>query len=69
MKVKKPCKPGRFTRPCVRCKNEFRTHSSNRDVCHKCLPKCREIHHFKGTPVAGAKSARKSERPPEASEA
>ena len=37
---------GRVKLVCKRCQAEFSTHSSNRDVCHKCKPKCRETHYF-----------------------
>jgi hypothetical protein len=39
---------GRVKLTCKRCQATFSTHSSNRDVCHKCRPKCREIHYFEG---------------------
>lgn len=35
---------------CIRCENEFSTYSSNRQLCHKCLPKCREKHYFYNVP-------------------
>jgi len=39
---------GRIKLKCVRdgCGKEFSTHSSNREVCHTCKPKCNEIHYF-----------------------
>jgi hypothetical protein len=39
-------KPGRVELLCIRCEAVFKTHSSNRQVCHKCLPKCTEKHYF-----------------------
>jgi len=39
-------KPGRVKLICVVCEKEFSTHSSNREKCHKCLPKCTERHYF-----------------------
>jgi len=39
-------KPGRFQVTCSSCQKEFSTHSTNRDRCHSCLPKCRERHFF-----------------------
>jgi hypothetical protein len=47
--MKKEKKLGRVKLICVKeeCDNKFSTHSSNRTVCHKCKPKCREIHIFK----------------------
>jgi len=43
---KKVKKPGRFKRECVKCKKPFSTHSTNRESCHVCVPKCIAIHHF-----------------------
>jgi len=37
---------GRVKKNCKRCNDLFSTHSSNRDLCHKCRPKCRERHYF-----------------------
>lgn len=39
-------KPGRVKLICMKCEDEFKTHSSNRKVCHKCKPKCTEKHYF-----------------------
>ena len=44
--MKKDRKPGRVTLKCVRCTKEFSTHSTNRDHCHECKPKCGEVHYF-----------------------
>ena len=52
MTKKKECKPGRWKRVCSACKGDFSTHSSDREVCHKCRPKCRETHEFKKRPAA-----------------
>ena len=38
--------PGRVKLICQRCEENFSTHSSNRKVCHKCKPKCKERHYF-----------------------
>lgn len=43
-------KPGRVRSICIRCEANFSTHSSNRQMCHKCLPKCREKHYFLEVP-------------------
>ena len=48
-------KPGRVELVCGRCKTKFSTHSTNRTLCHKCLPKCKEIHLFKKDGVKRAK--------------
>lgn len=41
------CKvPGRVKKTCGKCGKPFSTHSSNRSLCHTCLPKCRERHAF-----------------------
>ena len=37
---------GRVKLNCKRCTAAFSTHSSNRDVCHTCKPKCAEVHDF-----------------------
>ena len=51
-------KKGRVRLTCG-CGKEFSTHSSNRTVCHTCLPKCQEIHCFRpipgGTITAGGR--------------
>lgn len=39
-------KPGRRKLKCTQCGKPFSTHSTNRDVCHRCKPKCKEIHYF-----------------------
>lgn len=39
-------KSGRVKLNCIKCGKEFSTHSSNRKLCHTCLPKCRERHYF-----------------------
>lgn len=41
-------KPGRVKLVCVtpNCGKAFSTHSSNRTVCHKCKPKCTDVHYF-----------------------
>lgn len=44
--MKKNKIPGRRKLKCIRCEKEFSTHSSNRDKCYKCVPKCKEIHEF-----------------------
>lgn len=49
--------PGRVELICTRCQTPFKTHSTNRVVCHKCVPKCGEIHYF---PMQDA--ARKKEK-------
>jgi hypothetical protein len=41
-------KAGRIKVKCTKCGAQFSTHSSNRDKCHRCLPKCRETHYFFG---------------------
>ena len=46
MAKKKEKIPGRIKLICMRCEKEFSTHSTNRDKCHTCLPKCTEIHDF-----------------------
>jgi hypothetical protein len=43
-------KPGRVKLICIKCEDEFKTHSSNRRMCHKCLPKCKERHYFYAKP-------------------
>lgn len=37
---------GRKTIKCVKCGKSQKTHSTNRQHCHGCLPKCREKHYF-----------------------
>lgn len=37
---------GREKRECNKCGKKFSTHSSDRQLCHDCKPKCREIHNF-----------------------
>lgn len=49
-KTGKTRKPGRVRLICIRCSAEFSTHSTNRKICYKCQPKCREIHYFNGVP-------------------
>lgn len=46
--MKKKVYVGRQTLKCANeaCGKDFSTHSSNRTVCHKCKPKCRDIHYF-----------------------
>jgi hypothetical protein len=39
-------KPGRKEIRCIKCGRAQSTHSSNRDLCHACKPKCREKHYF-----------------------
>ena len=41
-------KPGRVKLKCIKegCGKEFSTHSTNREFCHECKPKCKEIHYF-----------------------
>jgi len=43
---KKVKKAGRVRSSCIKCGSEYSTHSSNRNMCHKCKPKCRERHRF-----------------------
>lgn len=38
--------PQRWKRTCIKCQKEFSTHSTNRQDCYSCRPKCREIHYF-----------------------
>ena len=38
--------PGRVKLVCINCGKEFTTHSTNREKCYRCLPKCTEIHYF-----------------------
>ena len=45
---KKERKPGRRVIECVKCLHKQSTHSTNRIMCHVCLPPCNEIHYFKG---------------------
>ena len=35
---------------CTKCGKFQSTYSSIRTLCHKCLPKCTEIHKFNGPP-------------------
>lgn len=44
---KKIKKPGRFKLTCEKCQKEFSTHSTNRQRCYQCSPKCIAIHDFK----------------------
>lgn len=44
--AKKDKIPGRQKLICNKCEATFSTHSSNRDLCHKCKPKCQEKHYF-----------------------
>jgi hypothetical protein len=37
----------RMKKVCGRCSKEFSTHSTNRDQCYKCKPKCTEHHDFR----------------------
>ena len=37
---------GRKVITCIKCGAPQSTHSSNRQHCHKCKPKCREKHTF-----------------------
>ena len=41
-------KPGRVKLVCVKpeCGKAFSTHSSNREFCHTCKPRCTERHTF-----------------------
>lgn len=39
-------KSGRRSLECIKCQQVFSTHSSNRELCYKCKPKCRERHVF-----------------------
>jgi len=54
--------PGRRKLNCKRCGAEFSTHSSNRDVCHTCIPKCKEIHYFEGILKTQAKKKKEKEK-------
>jgi len=38
--------PKRRTITCIKCSESQSTYSTKRTQCHKCLPKCREIHTF-----------------------
>ena len=31
---------------CIKCGADQSTYSTNRNMCHKCLPKCTETHTF-----------------------
>ncbi len=44
--MKKERKHGRVRLNCDKCGVEFSTHSSNRNLCYKCKPKCYEWHDF-----------------------
>ena len=50
---------GRTTITCAKCGKSQSTHSTNRDCCHACVPKCRAIHVFlpkiKAEEASGAK--------------
>ena len=37
---------GRKTITCIKCSKPQKTHSTNRTLCHTCLPKCTEKHVF-----------------------
>lgn len=49
---------GRQKIACTRegCGKVFSTHSSNRTICHNCVPKCRERHFFIKNTVKSQKS-------------
>jgi hypothetical protein len=38
--------PQRWQRTCIKCQKKFSTHSTDRQDCYSCRPKCREIHYF-----------------------
>jgi len=38
----------RWERTCIKCEKKFSTHSTDRQDCYSCRPKCREIHYFHG---------------------
>ena len=46
VKIMKTRKAGRVELSCRTCGKKFSTHSSNREVCHSCKPKCGERHYF-----------------------
>ena len=52
-------KAGRVKIRCCKCEKEFSTHSTNRKHCYKCIPKCKEIHLFKGIFANRAKLSEK----------
>ena len=55
-------KPGRVKLICTKCSGSFSTHSSNRQICYKCIGKCREIHYFKGILASQAKNKKEKEK-------
>ena len=44
--IKKTKVPGRTKMVCGSCSKEFSTHSTNRNQCYTCKPKCSEKHYF-----------------------
>lgn len=43
---------------CIKCGKEQSTYSTNREHCHVCKPKCREIHTFENLLEQRAKQAK-----------
>jgi hypothetical protein len=50
-------KPQRTKLTCTKCNKPFSTHSTNRQLCHTCKPKCRDTHYFDAATKARLRAA------------